>query len=113
MDCAAGRDLAGARRGPGITAGQVREVIECLIGAGQWQDGVLDVQVVPEDGYDAPRIAHLLADLPIEVLGRLRSNRVMRKPAPVPWVCPPQGARPSTAVSSAAAAPRPGARWRW
>ncbi|HEY1575329.1 MAG TPA: transposase [Pseudonocardiaceae bacterium] len=27
-------------------------------------------------GYTAPRIAHLLADLPVEVLGRMRSDRV-------------------------------------
>lgn len=50
--------------------------------------------VVLDAGYDAPRIAHLLADLPVEVLGRLRSDRVMRKPVPVPWICPPQGGRP-------------------
>lgn len=72
----------------------VREVIERLIGAGQWRDGDLDVLVVLDAGYDAPRIAHLLADLPIEVLGRLRSDRVMRKPVPVPWIWPPQGGRP-------------------
>ncbi|MDH6545991.1 hypothetical protein M2160_000099 [Streptomyces sp. SAI-117] len=29
-----------------------------------------------------PRIAHLLVGLPLEVLGRLRSDRVMRRPAP-------------------------------
>lgn len=33
-------------------------------------------------GYDAPRIAHLLGDLPVQILGRLRSDRVMRRPAP-------------------------------
>lgn len=31
-------------------------------------------------GYDAPRIAYLLSDLPIEILGRMRSDRVLRKP---------------------------------
>ncbi len=30
-------------------------------------------------GYDAPRIARPLSGLPVEVLGRLRSDRVMRK----------------------------------
>ncbi len=44
--------------------------------------------------HDAPRIARLLKDTPIEVLGRLRPDRVMRKPVPVPWICPPQGGRP-------------------
>lgn len=38
--------------------------------------GVLDA------GYDAPCIAHLLDGLPVEILGRLRSDRVMRRPAP-------------------------------
>ncbi|MCX4808720.1 transposase [Streptomyces sp. NBC_01214] len=83
-----GADLAA------VTASQVREVVERLIAAGQWQRGQPDVLVVLDAGYDAPRIAHLLADMPIEVLGRLRSDRVMRKPVPVPWICPPQGGRP-------------------
>ncbi|MDH6132354.1 hypothetical protein P3T37_001739 [Kitasatospora sp. MAA4] len=34
---------------------------------------------------DAQRLAHLLRDLPVEVLGRLRSDRVMRRPAPPRW----------------------------
>ncbi|MFJ3881045.1 transposase [Streptomyces sp. NPDC090077] len=61
-----GADLAA------VTADQVREVVERLITAGQWQRGQPDVLVVLDAGYDAPRIAHLLADMPIEVLGRLR-----------------------------------------
>ncbi|MFE5674848.1 hypothetical protein ACFQ7B_04155 [Streptomyces erythrochromogenes] len=28
-----------------------------------------------------------------EVLDRLRSDGVMRKPVPVPWICPAQGGR--------------------
>lgn len=83
-----GADLAA------VTADQVREVIERLVEAGQWRPGDRDVMVVLDAGYDAPRIAYLLADLPVEVLGRLRSDRVMRKPVPVPWICPPQGGRP-------------------
>ncbi|MEF9880853.1 NF041680 family putative transposase [Streptomyces sp. P9-A4] len=83
-----GADLAA------VTADQVREVIERLVAASQWQAGDPDVLVVLDAGYDAPRIAHLLADLPVEVLGRLRSDRVMRKSVPVPWICPPCGGRP-------------------
>ncbi|WP_331739828.1 transposase (plasmid) [Streptomyces goshikiensis] len=83
-----GADLAA------VTASQVRDVIQRLVDAGQWRDGDPAVLVVLDAGYDAPRIAHLLADLPVEVLGRLRSNRVMRKPVPVPWICPPRGGRP-------------------
>lgn len=39
-------------------------------------------------------MAHLLRRLPVEILGRMRSDRVMRKPVPVPWISPPQGGRP-------------------
>jgi hypothetical protein len=34
-------------------------------------------------GYDVTRLAFLLADLPVEVLGRLRSDRVFSFPAPL------------------------------
>lgn len=44
-----GTDLAA------VTAGQVREVIERLIGAGQWRDDDPNVLVVLDAGYDAPR----------------------------------------------------------
>lgn len=44
-------------------------------------------------GYDAPHIAHLLAGLPVEIVGRLRSDRVMRRPTP-PRVYDPKGGRP-------------------
>ncbi|KPH99340.1 hypothetical protein OV450_5278 [Actinobacteria bacterium OV450] len=77
-----------------VTADQVRDVVQRLVDAGQWRAGDPKVLVVLDAGYDGPRIAHLLADLPVEVLGRLRSDRVMRKPVPVPWICPPQGGRP-------------------
>lgn len=30
----------------------------------------------------------------MEVLGRMRTDRVMREPVPVPWISPPQGGRP-------------------
>lgn len=83
-----GADLAA------VTADQVRDVIERLVEAGHWRESDPDVLVVLDAGYDAPRIAYLLTDLPVEVLGRLRSDRVMRKPVPVPWICPPQGGRP-------------------
>lgn len=65
-----------------VTTEQIREVVERLVGAGQWKPGDPDVLVVLDAGYDAPRIAHLLTGLPVEVLGRLRSDRVMRRPEP-------------------------------
>ncbi|GHH71712.1 hypothetical protein GCM10018793_07530 [Streptomyces sulfonofaciens] len=41
----------------------------------------------------ALRIAHLLVGLPVEILGRTRSGRVMRRPTP-PRVYDPKGGRP-------------------
>src|SRR5512135_2389512 len=65
-----------------ITAAQVRDVIERLITAGHWREGDPAVLVIFDAGYDVTRLAFLLADLPVEVLGRLRSDRVMKLPAP-------------------------------
>ncbi|MGY3061806.1 hypothetical protein ACVWZD_006104 [Streptomyces sp. TE3672] len=65
-----------------MTTVQIREVVERLVAADQWRPGDPKVLVVLDTGYDAPRIAHLLDDLPLEILGRLRSDRVMRRPTP-------------------------------
>jgi hypothetical protein len=65
-----------------VTAARVREVVTRLIEAGHWQDGDLRILVVFDAGYDVTRLAWLLADLPAELLGRLRSDRVMQLPAP-------------------------------
>jgi hypothetical protein len=65
-----------------VTATQVRGVITRLADAGHWREGDLDIWVIFDAGYDLARLAHLLADLPIQVLGRLRSDRVMQLPAP-------------------------------
>jgi hypothetical protein len=64
-----------------VTAVQIREVVERLIVAGQWQQGDPSVLVVLDAGYDALRIAHLLADPPVEILGRMRSDHVLRRPS--------------------------------
>ncbi|WP_236711903.1 transposase, partial [Streptomyces azureus] len=58
-----------------VTARQMRELIERLMDAGQWKDGDRDVLIVVDAGYDVPRLAHLLKDLPVQVLGRMRSDR--------------------------------------
>ncbi|MCQ8832111.1 transposase, partial [Streptomyces malaysiensis] len=76
-----------------VTTVQIREVVERLVAAGQWGDGDPEILVVLDAGYDAPRIAHLLGDLPVQILGRLRSDRVMRRPTP-PRVHDPKGGRP-------------------
>ncbi|GGV08982.1 hypothetical protein GCM10010260_53750 [Streptomyces filipinensis] len=65
-----------------MTTVQLRDVVERLVAAGQWNPGDPNVLVVLDAGYDAPRIAHLLSDVPVEVLGRLRSDRVIRRPTP-------------------------------
>src|SRR4249920_1737038 len=65
-----------------VTAAQVRDVIGRLISAGHWREGDPAILVIFDAGYDIPRLAYLLADLPAQVLGRLRSDRVMQLPAP-------------------------------
>ncbi|MEU3957853.1 transposase [Streptomyces achromogenes] len=72
-----------------VTTVQIREVVERLVAAGQWRPADPEVLVVLDAGYDAPRIAHLLGDLPVEILGRLRSDRVTRRPTPSREEFPP------------------------
>ncbi|WP_433223634.1 NF041680 family putative transposase [Dactylosporangium sp. CS-047395] len=73
---APGADLAA------VTAGQVRDVLTRLIAAGHWRAGDPPMWVVMDAGYDAARLAWLLRDLPVRVLARLRSDRVLRRPTP-------------------------------
>lgn len=65
-----------------ITADQLRGVVERLITAGQWQAGDPDIVIVSDAGYDVTRLAWVLRDLPVEMVGRVRSDRVMRLPKP-------------------------------
>jgi DDE superfamily endonuclease len=65
-----------------VTAAQLRDVVTRIIAAGQWKPGDPDVIAVLDSGYDLTRLACLLADLPVDVTGRLRSDRVMYCPAP-------------------------------
>jgi hypothetical protein len=64
-----------------VTAAQVRDVIGRMISAGHWRQGDPQILVVFDAGYDVTRLAFLLADLPAELLGRLRSDRVLFFPA--------------------------------
>src|SRR4051812_23657250 len=75
-----------------VTAGQLRQVVERLVAAGQWRCGDPDILIVADAGYDGPRLAWLLRDLPVQVLARMRSDRVLRRAAP-PWVPRPHGGR--------------------
>jgi hypothetical protein len=65
-----------------VTADQLRDVAGRLLAAGQWQDGDNDILIVADAGYDVTRLAFLLAGLPVELVGRIRCDRVLRLPAP-------------------------------
>ncbi|MFF9070668.1 transposase [Streptomyces sp. NPDC014891] len=53
------------------------------VSAGQWQTGDPNVLVIADAGYDAPRLAFLRRDLPAQMLARVRSDRVQRRPTPL------------------------------
>ena len=65
-----------------VTAAQVREVVERIIAAGHWRESDPLILVIVDAGYEPARLAWLLGDLPVQVLGRLGSNRVLRQAAP-------------------------------
>lgn len=65
-----------------VTAAQLRDVVERLIAAGHWRCGDAPIEIVMDCGYDLTRLAFVLADLPVIVTGRLRSDRVMLRPLP-------------------------------
>lgn len=74
--------LAPADDATEVTAGQLRDVVERLIAAGQWKPGDPPMWIVCDCGYDVTRLAYVLADLPVQLLGRLRSDRVLVFPVP-------------------------------
>ncbi|MFI9333101.1 NF041680 family putative transposase [Kitasatospora sp. NPDC052868] len=76
-----------------VTAAQLREVTGRLLEAGHWTRGDPDILLVMDAGYDVTRLAHLLSDLPLELIGRLRSDRVMLRDAGEPRSTP-RGGRP-------------------
>jgi DDE superfamily endonuclease len=109
-----------------VTAAQVREVVARLAGAGHWREGDPAILVIFDAGYDVARLAFLLADLPVEVLGRLRCDRVMQLPAPPRASLALRAGRASTADSwpwltrrpgrprrSSRPPRRPGTGWPW
>src|ERR1035438_2109426 len=79
--------LDAVRLGPGddaaeVTAAQVWERTPRRLAAGPWREGDLPILVIFDAGYDPMRLAHQLAGLPVEILGRLRSDRVLHFPVP-------------------------------
>lgn len=67
-----------------VTAGQVREVIARLREHGRWCDGDPRILIVFDAGYDVTRLAWLLRDLPVDLVGQLCSDRVLYLPAEAP-----------------------------
>ena len=63
-----------------VTAAQLRAVIDRLTAVGHWRPGDPDIVIVAGSGYDVSRLAQVLADLPVELVGRLRSDRALRLP---------------------------------
>lgn len=63
------------------TAAQLASVVERLQRAGHHRPGDPHIAIVADAGYDTPRLAWLLADLPVVLIGRMRSNRVFHAPA--------------------------------
>ena len=80
-------------------ARQLRDLVEQLTTTAQGQAGSPGVLVISDAGYDAPCLVHLLRDLPLQVLARMRSDRVLRRPAPTPQPHT-RGRSPGTAASS-------------
>lgn len=64
-----------------VTIAQLRAVIDELIQAGHVGTSDPPILVVMDAGYDVVRLAWLLADLPVTLVGRLRSDRVFYAPA--------------------------------
>ncbi|MFD9615194.1 transposase [Streptomyces sp. NPDC059083] len=70
--------------------------------------------IVTDAGYDAPRLAFLLADLPVAVLGRMWSDRVLRRHAATrrpgvsrPWPPRPRHVSDSESRTRERVSPRP------
>ncbi|WP_190215951.1 NF041680 family putative transposase [Kitasatospora indigofera] len=77
-----------------VTAAQLREVLRGIFNAGHWKLGDPPVVVVADAGYDGPRLAYLLRDLPVQIVVRVRSDRVFFNPVPDDYRVGPKGGQP-------------------
>jgi hypothetical protein len=99
--------LDAVRPGPGdddlaVTAAQLREVVTRLIAAGRRADGDPAILIAMDAGYNATRLAWLLADLPAVLVARVRAGRVFyRDPVPRDKPLPGQPPRHGEPVSCA------------
>jgi hypothetical protein len=105
-----------------LAAAQLREVVTRLAAAGHWKDGDPPVLVALDAGYNASRLAWLLADLPVVLAVRVRSDRVFRRHVPprppgapgrqgrhgAPVSCADPATWEEGAVTAVAASPRHG-----
>ncbi|MFE1458942.1 NF041680 family putative transposase [Streptomyces sp. NPDC058735] len=76
-----------------VTATQLRDVVGRLMQAGHWNPGDPEILIVMDSGYDVTYLSHALGDLPVVLVGRLRSDRVMLRD-PGPACSGPKGGRP-------------------
>src|SRR3954453_11336826 len=74
--------LGPAEDATAVTAAQLRGVVGRLPRAGHWRAGDPAILVVLDAGYDVHRLAFVLADLPIQLIGGIRADRVLLAPAP-------------------------------
>lgn len=65
-----------------VTAAQLRAVVGRLRAAGHWRVGDPPIMVVLDSGYDVTRLAFVLADLPVHLVGRIRADRVLLAATP-------------------------------
>jgi hypothetical protein len=85
-----------------LAAAQLREVVTRLAAAGHWKDGDPPVLVALDAGYNASRLAWLLADLPVVLAVRVRSDRAFyRHVPPRPAGAPGRQGRHGAPVSCA------------
>ena len=63
-----------------VTAAQLRGTVDRLREAGHWHPGDPDIWIVLDSGYAVCRLSFLPADLPVLLIGRLRSDRVLARP---------------------------------
>ncbi|SDK54803.1 hypothetical protein SAMN04487820_10974 [Actinopolyspora mzabensis] len=76
-----------------VTTEQIHDIVSRLLTTGKQQLEDPDMLVIVDAGYDLARLALLLADLPVGLLGRLRSDL---SPSPARTTAPAPYERPST-----------------
>jgi hypothetical protein len=86
------------RIGPGggssrAALGQIEGLLEDLSATGRWRAGQAVPLVMLDAGYPVVWLAHALAGRPVQVLGRVRGDRVFYGPAPAPGGTPGRSAR--------------------